>query len=87
MSRFSLSERVQAHLRTGATVQKIAHAEGINLILAEIIVDDLQRRGDALPAESLCSSGLGACGGGPTSEEVRLYCAGCPLVPLRSRSA
>ncbi|WP_129587599.1 hypothetical protein [Actinomyces minihominis] len=83
---FSLAERVRAHLRTGATVSSIAGAEGVSPVLVEILVDDLERRGLASQAESLCASGLGACSGGD-SPQVALHCAGCPLVPLRPRSA
>ncbi len=79
-----LVERVQARLRTGATVKAIAALEGISVPLATIIVEDLERRGVASPAESLCASGLGACGGG-AGPDVSLHCAGCPLVPLRPR--
>lgn len=83
----SLNGRVQAHLRAGASVQTIATAEGISVSLAEIMVEDLRRRGLATGAESLCASGLGACGGGQPSPQAALYCAGCPLVPLRRRPA
>lgn len=83
----SLQARVVARLQMGASTSAIAAAEGITPGLAEIIVDDLQRRGMAIDAQSLCASGLGACGGGPLSDEALVHCAGCPLVPLRRRSA
>lgn len=78
----SLTERVKARLRAGATTQTIANLEGISPGLAELMVEDLKRRGMVMSAESLCASGLGACGGGD-SDEVRLHCAGCPLIALR----
>lgn len=84
--RLGVASRVQAHLRRGNTVAAIASAENLSPVLVEIIVDDLSRRGRLMPAESLCASGLGACGGGK-SPEIALHCAGCPLVPLRLRSA
>lgn len=80
----SLIDRVRARLLAGATTQSIAAGEGISPALAEIMVDDLQRRGLAATANSLCASGLGACAGG-TGDDVRIHCAGCPLVPLRAK--
>ena len=81
-SPISLMDRVRARLLAGATLSSIAAGEGISLALAEIMVDDLERRGLAASADSLCSSGLGACGSG-ASPETMVTCAGCPLVPLR----
>lgn len=81
----SMTDVVQAHLRTGATVQKIADAEGISSALVEIMVDDLERRGLAASANSLCASGLGACGTGEATDTA-LLCAGCPLASLRTTS-
>lgn len=83
----SLADRVMARLRSGSSTHAIAAAEGISPALAQIMVEDLQRRGLAMGAESLCASGLGACGEGPVSEQAALHCAGCPLVSLRRRSA
>ena len=83
----SVPQRIQARLRTGATTAAIAAAEGLNPILVDIVVDDLRRRGELLPAESLCASGLGACGTEEVTEDVLIHCAGCPLMPLRRRSA
>ncbi len=78
----SLIDRVRARLIAGATLDSIAAGEGISPALAEIMVDDLERRGLAASAGSLCSSGLGACGSG-SSPATAVTCAGCPLVPLR----
>lgn len=77
----SLEDRVRARLRTGATTSSIAKLENISPELANLIVDDLTRRGLASPAETMCASGLGACGSGE-GPEVALHCSGCPLVPL-----
>ena len=42
-------------------------------------LQDMQRRGHATSAQSLCASGLGACHGNKVPE-VMLHCSGCPLV-------
>ena len=78
----SLLDRVQARLRTGATVQSIARQEQISPALAQIMVEELSRSGRAMEANSLCASGLGACGGG-IGDDVALHCAGCPLTALK----
>lgn len=54
---------------------------GVSLALAEVVVDEMKRRGLLDRAETLCSSGLGVCGGGD-SDEARLHCAGCPILPF-----
>lgn len=74
----SLTDRVVARLHAGATVESIALNEEISPGLAQLMVDELERRGMLMSATSLCASGLGACGGVDT-EQVRLHCAGCPL--------
>ncbi len=73
-----LIDRVRARLVAGATVRSIAAGEGISVELTEIMVDDLERRGLAASAGSLCSSGLGACGTG-TAPQAAIACASCPL--------
>lgn len=55
---------------------------GVSLGLAEVMIEEMKRQGLLDRAESLCSSGLGACGGGD-SDEVRIHCAGCPILPLK----
>lgn len=80
----SLTARVQTRLEEGGTVTSIATSENITPALAAIMVEDLMRRGLVTPAESLCASGLGACGGG-AGPEVAIHCAGCPLIPLRRK--
>lgn len=79
----SLAERVRLRLATGATIQSIAAAEGVSETFVSVMVDDFERRGLAARANSLCASGLGACGVG-TSPEVALQCVGCPLAAPRS---
>lgn len=74
----SLADRVLARLKVGATVEAIANAEGVSKTFVTVMVDDFERRGLAISANSLCSSGLGACGTG-VAEETPLMCAGCPL--------
>lgn len=41
---------------------------GVSLALAEVVVDEMKRRGLLDRAETLCSSGLGVCGGGDSDE-------------------
>ena len=77
---------MKARLLQGGTVAAVAVSENISVGLATIIVEDLGRRGLVSPAESLCASGLGACGGG-VSDQIALYCAGCPLISLRTLKA
>lgn len=74
-------QRLYLALRRGATVRAAAAGAGVSEPLAEVMVDEMRRTGLLDRAETLCASGLGACGGG-TSDEVRVHCAGCPLVPL-----
>ncbi|WP_051259382.1 hypothetical protein [Schaalia suimastitidis] len=73
-------QRLYVALRRGATVHSAAVQAGISLSLAEVMVDEMQRVGLLDRAETLCASGLGACGGG-NSAEVKLHCAGCPILP------
>lgn len=82
----TLEDRVKDRLVEGGTVAAVAASENISLALATIIVEDLGRRGLVSPAESLCASGLGACGSGE-SDEIALHCAGCPLIPMRVAKA
>lgn len=74
-------QRVFLALRRGATVNAAAVEAGVPLALAEVMVDEMRRTGLLEDATSLCASGLGACHGGH-SEEVRIHCAGCPILPL-----
>ncbi len=72
-------QRLYVALRQGATVSAAATHAGISLPLAQVMVDEMRRVGLLDRAESLCASGLGACGGGE-SDEVKLHCAGCPIL-------
>lgn len=72
-------QRLYVALRQGATVSAAASRAGVSLPMAEVMIDEMQRQGLLERAESLCSSGLGVCGGG-TSDEVKVHCAGCPLI-------
>lgn len=73
-------------LRQGATVNAAAAFAGIRAELAELMVDEMKRQGLLDRAETLCASGLGACGGG-TSDEVKIHCAGCPIIGISLRAA
>ena len=77
-------QRLFQALRRGATVNAAAVEAQVPLALAEVMVDEMRRTGLLEDATSLCASGLGACGGGD-SEEVRVHCAGCPILPLSPR--
>nr|MDK8532785.1 hypothetical protein [Gleimia europaea] len=70
--------RLMDELRQGATLESAAQRAGLRVEIAQVMVDHLNRSGRLQSAGSLCSSGLGACGGG-TSQEVKVHCAGCPL--------
>lgn len=72
-------QRLYLALRQGATLSAAATQAQISEAMAEIMVDEMKRQGLLIQAESLCASGLGACGGG-TSDEVRIHCAGCPIL-------
>lgn len=72
-------QRLYVALRAGSTLTAAAAQAGVSLSMAQIMVDELERTGLLQRAESLCASGLGACGGG-TSDEVKVHCAGCPIV-------
>jgi len=51
-----------------------------------VMVDQMRRTGLLVDATSLCASGLGAChtegGLDGATDEVRVHCASCPLIPL-----
>lgn len=72
-------QRLYVALRLGATVNAAAAMAGVSVPLAEVMIDEMRRQGLLERAESLCASGLGACGGG-TSDEVKIHCAGCPIL-------
>ncbi|WP_240623070.1 hypothetical protein [Schaalia canis] len=75
-------QKLYVALRRGATLNAAAAQAGVDLAYAEIMCDEMKRQGLLDRAESLCASGLGACGGG-TSDEVKIHCAGCPILPLK----
>ena len=75
-------QRIYVALRRGATVSAAAAQASVSQALAQVMIDEMSRTGLLARAETLCSSGLGACGGAD-SDEVKLHCAGCPLVPLK----
>lgn len=76
--KLGVRQRLYLALRQGATVNAAASQAGVSLALAEVMVDEMRRVGLLDRAETLCASGLGACGGGD-SAEVRLHCSGCPI--------
>lgn len=71
-------QRLYVALRRGATLEAAAAEAGVSVGLARVVVDELGRLGLLARAETLCASGLGACGGGD-SPQVQIHCAGCPL--------
>lgn len=72
-------QRLYVALRQGATLRAAAAMAGVSIPLAEVMIDEMGRQGLLERAESLCASGLGACGGG-NSDEVKIHCAGCPML-------
>ena len=84
VGRMGPRQRLFMPLRRGVTVRAAAAEAGVSAALAEVMVDEMRRTGLLDSADTLCASGLGACGGG-TSDEVRIHCAGCPMVPLAPR--
>lgn len=74
----STRQRLYIALRQGVTLSAAASMAGVSQSLAEVMLDEMRRQGVLERAESLCASGLGACGGG-TSDEVKIHCAGCPI--------
>ncbi|MFC7582094.1 hypothetical protein ACFQ23_10395 [Schaalia naturae] len=85
----SARQTVLRALEAGATVSAAAARAGISAEMAGVMVDEMRRSGLLVDAASLCASGLGAChsagGLAGASEEVRVHCAGCPMIPLRPR--
>ncbi len=79
-------QRVYQALRRGATVNAAAAEAGVPVAIADLMIDEMRRSGLLIDATSLCASGLGAChtadGLAGASQEVRVHCAGCPLLPL-----
>ncbi|MCF2706673.1 hypothetical protein I6E29_05250 [Arcanobacterium haemolyticum] len=76
----SVTDRVLAQLRGGATIRSAAAACGVSEIFVSTMADHFERLGMLTSASSLCSSGLGACSADAVlSDEARVHCAGCPL--------
>lgn len=79
LTRGTPRQRLYLALRQGGTLKAAARIADVSEEMAEIMVDEMKRQGLLVNAESLCASGLGACHGG-TSDEVRIHCAGCPIL-------
>ncbi len=75
----SPAQRLKEALARGCTLEAAAQRAKVSLAFATVVVEDMQRRGQAVSAQSLCASGLGACHGNK-APEVMLHCSGCPLV-------
>ena len=76
-----LAERVRVALEAGGTVRSVAIQCGTSEIFVKTMLDHYERLGYLTEAQSLCSSGLGACSSpaDALSMEARVHCAGCPL--------
>lgn len=76
-----LAERVRVALSRGGTVHAVAAQCHTSEIFVKTMLDHYERLGFLTGAQSLCSSGLGACSPheGDLSEQARVHCAGCPL--------
>ena len=76
----SVTDRVLRQLREGRTVCAIAATSGVSEVFVSTMLDHFERLGLLDEANSLCSSGLGACSTTELTDEARVACAGCPLV-------
>ena len=76
----SVTDRVLRQLREGRTVRAIAATSGVSEVFVSTMLDHFERLGLLDEANSLCSSGLGACSTTELTDEARVACAGCPLV-------
>ncbi|MCI7551420.1 MAG: hypothetical protein PUK40_03065 [Actinomycetaceae bacterium] len=80
----NMSDRVLKALRQGYSAPEIARKFNTSQVFVEVMLDHFGRLGMADSAQTLCSSGLGACGpAGATTVEAEIACAGCPLVVKR----
>lgn len=75
----SPAQRLKEALARGCTLEAAAAQAQVSKAFATVVIEDMQRRGHATSAQSLCASGLGACHGNH-DPQVALHCAGCPLV-------
>lgn len=75
----SPTQRLKEALARGCTLEAAAAQAQVSKAFATVVIEDMQRRGHATSAQSLCASGLGACHGNH-DPQVALHCAGCPLV-------
>ena len=75
----SPAQRLKEALARGCTLEAAAAQAQVSKAFATVVIEDMQRRGQAASAQSLCASGLGACHGNH-DPQVALHCAGCPLV-------
>ena len=76
----SVTDRVLRQLREGRTVRAIAATSGVSEVFVSTMLDHFERLGLLDEANSLCTSGLGACSTTELTDEARVACAGCPLV-------
>ena len=61
----------------GRTVRAISAATGVSEVFVSTLLEHYDRLG---MLDDAGSSGLGACHTKDVSEQVRVACAGCPLV-------
>lgn len=78
--RGAVTQRILEQIRLGRTVRAISAATGVSEVFVSTLLEHYDRLGMLDDAGSLCSSGLGACHTKEVSDEVRVACAGCPLV-------
>ena len=78
--RGAVTQRILEQIRMGRTVRAISAATGVSEVFVSTLWEHYDRLGMLDDAGSLCSSGLGACHTKDVSDEVRVACAGCPLV-------
>lgn len=74
----TISEKVLDQLQSGATIPTIARTVGVSEVFVQVMLDHYGRLGLVDSAQSLCSSGSGACGpNGAQTDEAKVACAGC----------
>ena len=72
-------QRLKDALARGSTLEAAAAHAQVSVAFATVVIEDMQRRGQAASAQSLCASGLGACHGNQ-DPHVDLHSSGCPLL-------
>lgn len=74
----TLLARVLSELEAGYSIAQAAQRTGTSEVFVQVVLDHMQRLGRTASAQSLCSSGQGAChADAQLSVETQIACAGC----------